>query len=352
LRVTGGPAPIKDTLPRRHQSACTLLSIRPTEERIRPLGAEHDRCLEPLLRAGSEAERDAAIERIVADDVQPVIARTLRRQRPEEPDEIASAIHLRVLQRLRQLPGGDPIHNLADYVATISHNAIYDALRRRYPERTRLKNRLRYVITHDRRFALWETASGAACGLAAWSGRAPATPHSLVAMADDDMRDATMTGAALAAIFERAAAPLLLDDLVRVAMALWRIAEAPPIELPDVASPGDAAARFESREAIEAAWREIAQLRPNQRAALLLNLRDSSGGNAAALLVHLGIATVDDIASQLGIERHRFQTLWNELPLDDLTIAAMLGATRQQVINMRKAARQRLARRFAKMQKP
>jgi hypothetical protein len=37
--------------------------------------------------------------------------------------------------------------------------------------------------------------------------------------------------------------------------------------------------------------------------------------------------------------------LWNDLPLDDLAIASRLGLTRQQVINLRKSARARLARR-------
>jgi len=38
--------------------------------------------------------------------------------------------------------------------------------------------------------------------------------------------------------------------------------------------------------------------------------------------------------------------LWNSLPLDDHAIAARLGITRQQVINLRRAARERLARRL------
>jgi len=35
------------------------------------------------------------------------------------------------------------------------------------------------------------------------------------------------------------------------------------------------------------------------------------------------------------------------LPLSDLDIAARLGLSRQQIINLRKSARQRLARRMA-----
>lgn len=37
---------------------------------------------------------------------------------------------------------------------------------------------------------------------------------------------------------------------------------------------------------------------------------------------------------------------WNELPLAATMIAELLGETRQQVINLRKSARERLARRM------
>ena len=38
--------------------------------------------------------------------------------------------------------------------------------------------------------------------------------------------------------------------------------------------------------------------------------------------------------------------LWPRIPLDDLEIANRLGISRQRVINLRSAARQRLARRL------
>jgi len=43
----------------------------------------------------------------------------------------------------------------------------------------------------------------------------------------------------------------------------------------------------------------------------------------------------------------RLASLWNKLPLQDADIALLLGITRQQVINLRKSARERLARRVA-----
>jgi hypothetical protein len=41
--------------------------------------------------------------------------------------------------------------------------------------------------------------------------------------------------------------------------------------------------------------------------------------------------------------------IWGRLPVDDHTIAERLGLTRQQVINLRKSARARLARRMASL---
>jgi hypothetical protein len=38
--------------------------------------------------------------------------------------------------------------------------------------------------------------------------------------------------------------------------------------------------------------------------------------------------------------------IWNDLPLEDIRIAELLQLTRQQVINARKSARERLARRL------
>ena len=48
----------------------------------------------------------------------------------------------------------------------------------------------------------------------------------------------------------------------------------------------------------------------------------------------------------LALAAEQFAELYNRLPLDDATIAQRLGITRQQVINLRKAARDRLVRRM------
>ncbi|MBD0373607.1 MAG: hypothetical protein ICV60_22425, partial [Pyrinomonadaceae bacterium] len=98
-------------------------------------------------------------------------------------------------------------------------------------------------------------------------------------------------------------------------------------------------------------WTEVAALPPLQRSALLLNLRDAQGGSVIAFIPHLGIASKQEMAEVLSMSAEQFSALWNELPLDDASIARLLGVTRQQVINLRKTARERLARRMKAIEK-
>ena len=81
------------------------------------------------------------------------------------------------------------------------------------------------------------------------------------------------------------------------------------------------------------------------RMALLLNLRDQSGDSALRLFPALGIASIRQIAGAMELDANEMALLWPRLPLDDLELAQMLQLSRQQVINLRKSARQRLARR-------
>ena len=102
----------------------------------------------------------------------------------------------------------------------------------------------------------------------------------------------------------------------------------------------------ENRELAQSLWLEVQELRPSQRVALLMNLRDVKGNNAVALLLLAGIATFNEIAQAMGISAERLSEIWNDLPLADNQIAEVLRVSRQQVINLRKSARERLQRRM------
>ncbi len=123
--------------------------------------------------------------------------------------------------------------------------------------------------------------------------------------------------------------------------------EAEHVSLSEMEGAGPTASNdLEAHEQLTTMWQEIRGLRLPQRQSLLLNLRDSKSASAIELFVFLGVATIDDIAAALEMSAADLAAIWNALPLEDNAIAARLGVTRQKIINLRRAARERLARRL------
>ena len=312
----------------------------------------NDPLLRELLGASDSDARAREIERLIVEVTQPLAERILSRYSRTEgtvsahdAEDILSTVNVRMLRKLQSVADSEEaaVRDLADYVATLTYNTINDHLRRRYPERTRLKNRLRYALTHDPRLALWSTEGGLTAGLAKWKERAPGSGElgTLRRVAG-----ATLPNE-LVEIFRVAGQPMLLDTLVETTADLWGIADAAPAVVEPRAH-DDVAAKVEQRQFLGALWREIRLLSAQQRKALLLNLREGETVSPIALLVYTGTATFDEIAATMELRPEELTSIWNELPLDDLRIGEMLGITRQQVINLRKSARARLARRLMK----
>jgi hypothetical protein len=109
---------------------------------------------------------------------------------------------------------------------------------------------------------------------------------------------------------------------------------------------------LEGRQFLTALWLEVRELPVGQRRALLLNLRDDQGRDRLALLTLTGLATREDLARLLDLPEKELATLWGDLPLDDRTIALRFELTPRQVINLRKSARARLARRLRSQHSP
>jgi RNA polymerase sigma factor (sigma-70 family) len=313
----------------------------------------NDPLLLRLIAARDDDERAAEIQTLIVDHAMPAMARVLslyeRSPRPlrrEDMDDIVSAVSLRLVQRLQIVPLSvdGAIRNFADFVAVAACNAVHDLLRNRDPERTRVERRLRYLFTHDGRLATWDSPAGPLCGLATWSDTAdfddqePALPVR-----------AALTGDALVAVFEENGAPLRLHALIDAAATSWTEGDPSAVVVKTIADdrPGQHS-QLESRQLVNALWDEIRQLPPKQRTALLLNLREGAGVNPLGIFVLTGVATLDDLAEAIGIEAAALPRFWNRLPLDDLAIASIMGVTRQQVINFRKSARERLRRRMGR----
>jgi RNA polymerase sigma factor (sigma-70 family) len=345
-------------------------------------GQRIDSLLAPLLLKAEGEEADEYLARLIAAHAEPVINGVIRyklRLGSSGGDAKAEAEDLRqeaiaqLLNRLQKFRADAEAHSIKDLhglAATIAYRLCALWMRRQFPERRALRNRIQYLLTRQAGFAIWREdpndeneSKRLVAGFAAWKGRRPpAGAASLGRLSQDEkLLDALGGGRAtglndaLAAVFNQVGAPVEFDELVKMMADLLQI-EDRMFESID-ADPGDngfdmadreadVAWRVEKRIFLQRLWDEVRQLPRQQRVALLLNLRDSEGRGCIALLPALGIATFRRLAEALEMSAEGFAEVWNETPLEDAKIAELLRLTRQQVINARKSARERLARRL------
>ena len=289
------------------------------------------------------------------------------------------------------------VRDFRSYLSVATYNACSQYLREKYPRRNSLKNRLRYFLNNKPGYAVWEDQSGElVCGFASWRGRKARieklermpdsswqAPLAAIAAKDIDRMNGGDWADLLDAIFNAAATPVELDDLVNyVAQQMGVKDEVQAATERDEEDPGQPfdnlpgteltpAVVLEQREFLKRLWEEICQMTPGHRIAYLLNFRDADGDiqifpwNGIATITEIGRALEisdeqfdrvcealplnDDslrLAKSLGSCEERFALLWAYLPIEDAAIARLLGCDRQKVINLRQKARERLARRL------
>lgn len=359
-----------------------------------------DSVLVPYLQTLEDAESQRLVSVLISEHAEPVIKKIVNYKllsrrgdghadnRHFEVEEVHGEIVVQLLQRLRNLKidyAVRPINDFRGYVATVAYNACDRFVSRKYPQRRRLKNGLRYLLTHRAGFTLWKDRNDEWLGgLASWRDRetlsnddAPASlerarrvqqlrddPHIFVRHSDDagealtrSLSEQKSAVELLNRIFRWTGCPVELDELVSVVAAWWNVTDYEASGAGDGAFDEDAVAELpdtrdgvgtelERRAHLERLWNEISELPPRQRTAVLLNLRDEHGRGVLDLWTLTGITTPEKIADALSVSVEELGEMLAELPFDDKRIAAHLGLTRQQVINLRKSARERLARRM------
>lgn len=147
-----------------------------------------DTILTPYLQATDEALAQDALTELLATHAHPVIRRLIRSKMQvnyfgnghtanhQDADDLFSDVITQLLTDLRgcrQSPHENPIHHFSGFVARLTLNACYKQLRAKYPQRHHLKNKVRYLLTRQPGFALWEKSPpGLVCGYAAWQEQA------------------------------------------------------------------------------------------------------------------------------------------------------------------------------------
>lgn len=351
---------------RRHDPANSL-KMAATSEQANGL-------LQAYFRAQAEAQASRLLNDLLAKHASAVIKQVLQRRLHfyldcrntslvADAEDLYCDIVAELIRRfgeLRSCPGSGFVRDFRSYVAGVANNACHNYLRRKYPLRTSLKNKLRYLLSRKAEFALWETEEGEwLCGLSEWREREwdvqrmnPSCMENLVCG-----ESFPSAAALLFSIFRRSGAPCDLDYLVSLVAEASGIKDQPAAPLDGVekavstaSNSTDACVRediqIENKFLLQDVWNEICRLPPTQRAALVFNLRDREGGDIITMILETRITTIRQVAEALNMPPDQFLRLWDSMPLDDQTIAAQLGLTRRQVIKLRWSARETLARRL------
>ena len=338
-----------------------------------------DHLLLEFIEATDEDQADLWLVTLIDEHAVPIVREILgsslrfhlsnnRAASTQDANDLFNDIIANLLSRLRKIRcdrAQGAVTDFRGYIAATAYNACNLYLRQKYPRRARLKNRLRYLLSHDATFALWTNeASGLICGFAQWRERGAGSPQRFFEKIRQDPVEWIQTVGLASVGIDRAhlanlanallqwcGSPVKLDDLVNIVADICHEKDQPDQSLDTVmqlAAPTlDFDIMLEQQHVLALLWQEVCDLPYRQRLALLLNLKDARGQDLVTLLPYTRMATIEQIAAAIDFPLVEFLRLWNKLPLDDATIAGMLGATRQQVINLRKCARERLERRMS-----
>src|SRR5688572_7546687 len=140
-----------------------------------------DVLLEPLLIEASDEQANEILSQLITVHAEPVIKGIIRfklrlnshrETQRADVDDLHQEVILQLvsqLQRFRKLPDGHPISDVRGMAAIIAHRTCSRWMRRQFPERHALKNRLNYLLTRQHGFALWQDQDGKLiAGFAAW----------------------------------------------------------------------------------------------------------------------------------------------------------------------------------------
>jgi hypothetical protein len=345
----------------------------------RETAVQTDSILLPFLLTSDEAEAESLLADLLSKYAAPSMERIIRStfapsagseshygaRETQDVEDIVGEVNTKILDRLRRLkksPNEDTISDFRSYVAATAYNVCHTYVRGKYPNRTRLKNKLRYILTHHSDFGLWQGTDGKLiCGLWQWMEQHRRASSAWINEARTDRdRFVKETPAGdvielLRADFTSAGAPILMEDLVSFAAEILKITDEPPgtnVQLEhmrpsdlatDHVDPVDAEGK---RLYLKRLWSEIVRLPAAQRVALLLGVRDAGRTSITILLSEIAIASIREIAEAVGMSANEFAQIFRKLPLDDHAISRHLNVSRQQVISYRLSARRRLARRM------
>lgn len=337
------------------------------------------------LETSEAPRREDLLERLVIDEAAPLVRQTIRYRlrfhlseggrSPSNPDaeDLYHDILARLVKTINRMAGEGgllPIRDFRQYTVRVATNGCNDYLRRKYPGRTRLRDRVRDLLLRRGDLAIWKgEESGMLCGLAAWR-EAPQRPDLLLRQQSlraepERFREERLPhdgprAPGLARIVEEViewmGGPVDLDCVVEVAAFVLGVREQQYEPWEQETEDGQqrmaaesvaGAARIESgveeeleremreRAALKRLWMIIETLPDRQRKVFFYGFATSSGEDLLTLLFQAGVATPSQVALTMEVPLERLMAVWRAMPLCTPDLAAFLGLDRQQVSKLR-----------------
>jgi RNA polymerase sigma factor (sigma-70 family) len=349
------------------------------------------------------------VEKIIVEVAAPIVRRTIRYRlhfyinergaSPANPDaeDLYHDILARLIAALRRLAtgkSGPAIADFGQYTQRVAINGCNDYLRMKYPQRTRLRDRLRDLLERQPEFGIWRGGEGEMlCGLAEWrdGGVMRADPFRLTAAEAEPVVNNGLTGSVIrgtalveliGGIFRFLEGPILLEALVATVAARLGVTEyrcesldseadgavgagarpraarlSSDNRLPAGRGGSDWSAEvwmgwmgenrrgenrredgavglerhIDERIALRRMWEVWLTLPPRPRETFFYSFSTSRGEDLLTLLFEAGVTAPSEVAGVLGLSLEELVGHWKRMPMRNVELAAMWGVPRQQV---------------------
>ncbi|HKU75414.1 MAG TPA: sigma-70 family RNA polymerase sigma factor [Pyrinomonadaceae bacterium] len=333
----------------------------------------------PYLTARDEKVRQHHLDELVTIHAAPLIRQVLRRRlgfyvsaqgvngNNQDAEDLYQEAMTRVVQVLHQLYSASDqnIDNFDLYVSRIASNSCTDFLRAKSPARTRLKDGLRHLLKRHKDLVSWEHDGAVLCGFGPWrnTGKSQFSDQpwqdvetkletfQSLHFSDEDVHFAPISQIA-AELFYWIGGPVELDVLVGMIAYLLDIQDE-QIESLDDPSPAKWDAYFissarsgeshvEANELLMRLWQAVIHLPADQRDAFALSFEDEAGEDLFTMLRAAEIVNWDEIARGMGRSVQEVVRLRARMPMNGVSVAEELKASRENVYKWRFRAVRRL----------
>jgi RNA polymerase sigma factor (sigma-70 family) len=340
-----------------------------------------DQLLLQYLQSTNESERQHRLDELLLLYAAPVVRLILRRrlgfyvdQRGSNPhnqdaEDLYQEIMARIVQSLRDSSTASSIASFQQYVSRIASNACNDVLRAKSPARARLKNNLRYVLSHHPDFAIWKPSGETLAGFGVWRDsskslssarqlanlRETITNFRLERFPSEHVKQVPLTRV-VAELFLWTGSPIELVVLVNIVAGVLEIKDQPDESVDDESnayletrvadSTLSNSSRLEEQAVLNNLWQALKELSTEQRDVFCLGFEDDSGRDFFTVVLESKVVSFGEVVHELGRSTETIVRLWSQMPMDDEAIATELKTKRTQVQKWRFRALQRLKNRL------